>query len=89
MFIKDLFAGGAESQARRERVEGFDQGIGEQQRIAGQTREDFAGFRERGGLAGEEEAALLGLRGSEAESAALGRFRESPGQAFLRERQER
>ncbi len=61
----------------------------EQRRQFDLTREDFAGFRERGGLAGEEQAAFLGLRGVEAEEAALGRFRESPGQVFLRERQER
>ena len=53
------------------------------------TREDFAGQRGRGEAAGEELAALTGLQGAEAEQAALGRFRESPGQAFLRERQEK
>lgn len=36
-----------------------------------------------------EQGALLGLSGPEAQQAALGRFTESPGQQFLRERQER
>jgi len=85
-FIGDLFGGGAERDAAQARERGITEGIGEQRRQFDLTRGDFAGFRERGGLAGEEEAALLGLRGSEEESAALGRFNESPGQAFLRER---
>lgn len=88
-FIKDAFFGGAEKKAARRQARGITEGIEEQRRQFDLTREDFSGFRERGGLAGEEEAAFLGLRGAEAEEAALGRFRESPGQIFLRERQER
>ena len=63
--------------------------IDEQIRQVDLTRADFAGILERGELAGEEEAAFLGLLGPEAEQEALSRFGESPGQAFLRERQER
>lgn len=40
-------------------------------------------------MAGEREAELLGLRGAEAEQAAISGFIESPGQKFLRERGER
>lgn len=85
-FIKDLFFGGAEEEAAAARERGITEGIGEQRRQFDVTREDFAGFRERGGLAGEREAEFLGLRGPEAERVALEGFTESPGQAFLRER---
>ena len=88
-FIKDTFFGGAEKKAAAARAAGIGEATEEQQRQFDLTREDFSGFRERGGLAGEEQAALAGLRGAEAEASALGRFNESPGQAFLRERQER
>jgi hypothetical protein len=63
--------------------------LAEQQRQFDITREDFAGTRELGNLAGESEAAFLGLRGADAERAAIEGFTESPGQVFLRERQER
>ena len=63
--------------------------IGEQRRQFNLTRGDFAGQRERGEQAGTELAALSGLSGADAEAEALSRFQESPGQAFLRERQER
>lgn len=85
-FIKDIFFGGAEKKAGEARAAGITEGIGEQRRQFDVTREDFAGFRERGGVAGEREAEFLGLRGVEAERAALEGFTESPGQAFLRER---
>ena len=85
-FITDLFAGGAEKRAAAARERGITEGVEEQRRQFDVTREDFSGFRERGGLAGEREAEFLGLRGPEAEQAALEGFTESPGQAFLRER---
>ena len=88
-FIKDVFFGGAEQEAARAQEAGITAGIAETRRQFDITQEAFQPFRERGGLAGEEEAALLGLRGTEAEQAALGRFQESPGQVFLRQRQER
>ena len=88
-FIKVTFFGGAEKKAAAARAAAIGEATQEQQRQAELTRADFAGFRERGGLAGEEQAAFAGLRGAEAEAEALSRFRESPGQAFLRERQER
>lgn len=84
--LRDLFAGGAEEEAAAAREAGITEGIEEQRRQFDLTRGDFAGFRERGGLAGEQEAAFLGLRGVGAEQAAIEGFQESPGQAFLRER---
>lgn len=79
----------AAKSARRSQKRAADASIAEQQRQFDQTREDFSGFRERGEAAGSELNAFLGLSGAEAEADALGRFNESPGQAFLRERQER
>ena len=79
----------AAKSARRSQKRAADASLQEQQRQFDQTREDFAGVRGRGEAAGTELNALLGLSGSEEEQAALGRFNESPGQAFLRERQER
>jgi len=85
-FVTDLFTGGAEKRAAEARERGITEGIEEQRRQFDLTREDFSGFRERGGLAGEREAEFLGLRGPEAEQEAIAGFTESPGQAFLRER---
>lgn len=73
--------------ARQERSEA--QILSEQQRQFDTTRQDFAPILERGNLAGEQLSAFLGLQGTEAEQAAISGFRESPGQVFLRERQER
>lgn len=76
--------GEASEQARAER-----RILAEQQRQFDITREDFAPILERGDIAGESLAAFLGIRGEEAEREAIAGFRESPGQVFLRERQER
>jgi len=88
-FITDTFFGGAEKKAGEAAAAGRTEGIAEQRRQRDITRQDFSGFVERGGAAGEREAAFLGLRGTEAEQAAISGFQESPGQVFLRERQER
>lgn len=87
--IKDIFFGGAEKKAARAEERGITAGIEEEQRQREFAQEQFAPFLERGGLAGEREAEFLGLRGPEAEQAALAGFAESPGQVFLRERGER
>jgi len=88
-FITDLFTGASERRAAEAQAQGLTEGIGEQRRQFDLTREDFAPTLERAGLAGEREAELLGLRGAEAEQAAISGFIESPGQKFLRERGER
>lgn len=87
--IKDVFFGGAEKKAGKAREAGITEGIEEQRRQFDITQEQFAPFVERGGLAGERQAEFLGLRGPEAEQAAIAGFTESPGQVFLRERGER
>ncbi len=53
------------------------------------TQEQFKPFREAGVKALGSEMALIGLKGKEAEQAALDAQIESPSQKFLRERAER
>lgn len=73
----------------RQNRKAADAATAEQQRQFDLTREDFAPILERGNVAGEQLQAFLGLRGQEAEQEAIAGFEESPGQAFLRQRQER
>lgn len=53
------------------------------------TRSDLSPFTEAGQKSIQEQAALSGALGPEAEVRALQAFQESPGQAFLRRRAER
>lgn len=80
---------GAIKKAGRGQAAASREATAEQRRQFDLSREDFSGTLERGDLAGESLAGFLGLRGQEAEQAAISGFTESPGQAFLRERQER
>ena len=57
--------------------------------LRGENLGRLAPYAEAGQQALTESQALLGLTGPEAEQAAISRITESPGQAFLRERQER
>lgn len=88
-FIKDAFFGGAEKKASKRQAEGITEGIEEERRQFDLTREDFAPTIEAGDVSREQLLALTGGRGVEAEQAAISAFQESPGQKFLRERQER
>lgn len=88
-FIKDLFLGGAEKKAAEAQAAGITEGVDVQQGQLAQTREDFARGIEAGDVSRERLLELLGLRGAEAEQEAISGFTESPGQKFLRERQER
>ena len=77
---------GGLSESRREREDEINLGIqGRFEERRGALDPVIAGGQE----AFAERQALLGLGGEEARTAALGRFTESPGQVFLRERQER
>ncbi len=49
----------------------------------------LGGTAEGGDLARQQQLALLGLLGPEAQEAAQAQFKESPGQQFIRERQQR
>lgn len=75
--------------AGRQQQVAADRATVEQQRQFNLTRQDFAPILERGNVAGEQLNAFLGLSGREAEQEAVRGFTESPGQTFLRERQER
>lgn len=72
---QDVSAGERE-QSRREREAGINL----------QRRQRLDPFYQAGTRATAEQEALLGLRGEEAGTAAMGRFKESPGQRFIRER---
>ena len=87
-FVRDMF-GGAERDASAARTEGYDNATAEGRRQHEQNREDFAPYIERGNAAGDRYNDFLGLNGQEAEQSAISGFNESPGQAFLRQRQER
>lgn len=75
-------AGDAQAQASMEAVE-------EQRRQFDITQEQLAPFREAGVSALGRQQQLLGLEGVNAQQRAIDQFIESPGQQFLRERQER
>ena len=62
--------------------------IGEQRRQFDLAQEQAEPFRQAGLGALEQQQALLGLSGTEAQQQAFQAFQESPGQAFLRERGE-
>lgn len=98
--VKDTFFGGAEKKAAQAQERTAQQGIAAQERAAQMaveeqrrqfdiTREDLQPFLQAGTGALAQQQALLGLSGPEAAQAAMAQFQESPGQKFLRERQER
>jgi len=61
----------------------------EQRRQFDISQEQAEPFRQAGLGALEQQQALLGLSGQEAQDLAMQQFRESPGQQFIRQRQER
>lgn len=75
--------------ANRSQTQAAASALEEERRQFDLNQANLAPTIERGNLAGEREAEFLGLRGPEAEQSALDNFSESPGQRFLRERQER
>ncbi len=98
--IKDTFFGGAEKRAGRKQQEAFQEGIGEQRRQFDITesrlqeaeqfrRGQIQPFQEAGVAALDQQQVLLGLSGEEAQQQAFAGLSESPGQQFLRKRQEK
>lgn len=79
----------AASAAGRLQSEATLAGVDETRRQFDITQGNLAPILETGNLARDQQAALLGLSGQEAQNAAFAAFNESPGQAFLRNRQER
>ena len=64
-------------------------GIEEQRRQFDITQQNLQPFQEAGVSALQQQQALLGLSGADAQQQAFNQFTESPGQRFLRERQEK
>ena len=75
---------GANEQGRQFNI--LQKGLFDRRQAAGEILDPIS---QRGELASSEQAALLGLLGPEAQEAAYGTLQQSPGQRFLRERQER
>lgn len=88
-FIKDRFFGGAEKKAARAQSAGIQSGIDEISANRDVVNARFDPAINAGNDALAKERALLGLDGVGAQQTAFDNFRESPGQAFLRERRER
>ncbi len=64
-------------------------GVAEQRRQFDVTQESLRPSIEAGDLARQQQLALLGLSGTEAQQAAFTGLGDSPGQQFIRKRQER
>jgi len=79
----------AADQAAREQEDAQFAGIAETRRQFDITQESFKPFQEAGVGALGQQQALLGLSGQEAQQAAFAGLQESPGQKFIRERQQR
>lgn len=67
-------------------AQGAQAGIEEQRRQFDITQGNLAPFREAGIGALEQQQALLGLGGQDAQTQAFAAFNESPGQKFIRDR---
>ncbi len=87
--VKKSFFGGAEKKAGQVSQQGSLAAVAENRRQFDATQRNLQPFIRAGTGALTEQQALLGLAGVDAQQAAFGRFTDSPGQAFLRERGER
>ena len=79
----------AAKDAARLQANAANQGIAEQRRQFDITQQNLQPFQEAGVSALQQQQALLGLSGADAQQQAYSQFTESPGQRFLRERQEK
>jgi hypothetical protein len=82
-------AGKAGERAAEAQVTASQAGIAEQRRQFDISQEQAAPFREAGIAALGQQQALLGLSGQEAQQQAFQGLTESPGQQFIRQRQEK
>ena len=91
--IKDVTGAEAGADAANKaagiQAQGAQAGIAEQRRQFDITQEQLSPFREAGVSALEQQQALLGLSGQEAQQTAFSGLQESPGQQFLRKRAQR
>lgn len=79
----------AANQAAGLQADAATAGIAEQRRQFDITQQNLRPFQEAGVSALGQQQALLGLSGADAQQAAFNQFAESPGQRFLRQRQEK
>lgn len=79
----------AAGQAADLQAKASEAGIAEQRRQFDVTQANLKPFQDAGVSALSQQQALLGLSGQEAQQTAFNQFAESPGQRFLRERQEK
>lgn len=93
--VNQKFLGGAEREAGRvqeryaERaISQEEKALEEQRRQAELARAEYSPFREAGLRALQQQEALSGTLGPEAQQQAFAAFQESPGQRFLQQRQE-
>lgn len=84
MSLGDIFGGGGAPQA-----ETLEFGDLQAQGLFGQTEQQFDPFVQGGTAAFQQQAALSGAQGPEAQQQALAGVQASPGQQFLRQRGER
>ena len=88
-FFDPTNAMGAASQAGNVQSQAALAGIPIQQQAFLQTQQNLNPYAQVGQAALGSQAALAGLGGQDAQQAAVGQIQESPGQKFIRDRQER
>lgn len=79
----------ATGQARKDISEGFQDALVSIGERFNQAQQPLQPFAQAGAAANEQQAALSGARGTEAQAQAFQNFQSSPGQEFLREEAER
>jgi hypothetical protein len=79
-------AASSASKARKAQTRATNASIAEQQRQFDATQSSLDPSIEAGNLAREQQQALLGLSGEDAQAAAFAAMQQSPGQQFLRDR---
>ena len=87
--VSSSFFGGAEKEAGKQQAAAFAASGAEFGRAGESIRELFEPQVDFGSQALQQQAALSGALGPEAEALAISQFRESPGQAFAEERGQR
>jgi hypothetical protein len=83
--IKDTFFGGAEKKAGRAIQESSRAAAASTRELFGETKEQLLPFIQGGTPAFEQQQALSGALGPEAQAEAFANFQEDPGTEFLRE----
>jgi len=83
--IKDTFFGGAEKKAGRAIQQAGRESAASTRELFGETKEQLLPFIQGGTPAFEQQQALSGALGPEAQAEAFANFQEDPGTEFLRE----